>query len=86
MNPEKSGVYGWAAIAGFVVAWDVLAPESLSHAFERARESENPLVRIAAIGGLAITAAHLMGAISRDYDPFYLLVDRVISQPTNDEV
>lgn len=57
-------------LAGFVVAWDAYADETLSNAFMRARESENRLTRIASVGALAITACHLMDYLPEKYDPF----------------
>lgn len=82
-NPESHvGAAGWAAIGAFVVAFDVLSNESLTRAFERARESDNRAIRALALGGLALTTAHLVGGIiPREVDPFYRLVDRYGNQP-----
>ena len=62
------GTVGWCFIGGFVLAWDVLAPETLSHAVDRALE--HPIGRYAAIGAVAITGAHLLNIIPEQYDPF----------------
>ena len=77
------GTAGWAAIGGFVVAFDLLSNESLTHAFERARESDNMAVKALALGTLAVTTAHLVGVIPRQVDPFYRILDR-ISSTTSD--
>ena len=77
MSAEKFGTTGWVAIAAGVAAFDFLAPETLSSAFRRGRESESPAVRIATIGALAITTAHLMGTFDalglERYDPFNVI-------------
>lgn len=60
----------WAAIGVSVAAFDLLTPgETLSSCFARARENEKPLVRIAAVGALAVTAAHLMEWLPEKADP-----------------
>lgn len=65
---EHAGTVGWIAIAAGVAAFDYFAPETLSHAVDRALE--RPYGRYAAIGGVAITAAHLLNLIPDQYDPF----------------
>lgn len=78
-NPEShSGTVGWACLAGFVLAWDVLAPETLSGAVDRALD--HPVGRIVAIGGVAVTGAHLLNVLPEAYDPFvqgFNLLDNV---------
>jgi hypothetical protein len=74
MTPERLGSSKWVAIAAGVAVADLLVPgESLSSAFRRARESEHPAVRVAAIGGLALTAAHLLDLLPANADPFNLI-------------
>lgn len=76
MKPEASGAMKWATIGLTVVALDLLVPgETLTSAFRRAREHEHPLVRVAALGGLAITAAHLMDRLG-PVDPFNLTIEQ----------
>lgn len=65
---EHAGTYGWAALALGVLVFDRYAPETLSHAVDRALE--RPHGRYAAIGGIVITAAHLLNIIPDQYDPF----------------
>ena len=74
ISPERSGGIGWLGIATGVVAWDIMAPESLTHAFHRGME--NPRTRPLVLGALAITAAHLLEVIPRQYDPFYIFIDK----------
>lgn len=62
------GTLGWGIVAGFVVAWDVLAPETLSHAVDRALE--RPIGKYAAIGAVAVTGAHLLNVLPESIDPF----------------
>lgn len=74
MSPEQLGTGKWLAIAASVAAFDLLVPgETLSSAFRRARESESPVVKAAALGGLALTAAHLMDWLPESVDPFNLI-------------
>lgn len=74
MSPEKSGVIGWGLVAGTVFVADRYLPESMTHAFHRGME--NPVSRPFVLGALAVTAAHLLDVIPRQYDPFYLTIDR----------
>lgn len=71
---EHAGTYGWIALAAGVAAFDYLSPETLSSAVDRALE--RPRGRYAAIGAVAITAAHLLNIIPEQYDPFKLLPSR----------
>lgn len=70
-HESHAGTYGWIALAAGVAAFDYLAPETLSHAVDRALE--RPYGRIAAIGAVAVTAAHLLNLIPREYDPFVMI-------------
>lgn len=77
-NEGHSGTYGWAAIGLFVLAFDYLSEESLTHAFHRG--IENPRSRAFVLGTLAVTSLHLLDLIPHspvELDPFYLLIDRV---------
>ena len=74
MNKEHAGSYGWAGIGLGVITFDLLAPESLSHAFQRGMDSK---YRPVMLGALAITAAHLLDIIPDQYDPFHLTIDRI---------
>lgn len=82
MSPELAGTGKWVAIAASVAAFDLLVPgETLSSAFRRARESESPVIRAAALGSLALTAAHLMEWLPPRADPF-CLIDRKFHERT----
>jgi len=71
-SPEDSarliGHLGWAALAAGVIAWDVLAEETLSSAFRRGLDNNHlrPLV----VGAWALTTCHLMGVLPERVDPF----------------
>lgn len=67
-EPSHVGTMGWAMIGAFVIAWDIMAPETLSGAVDRALD--HPIGRIAAIGGVAVTGAHLLNLLPDQYDPF----------------
>lgn len=58
-NPEsRIGSVGWIGLTVGIVAWDVLAPETLSSAFDR--YLDHPVKKYAAIGAVAVTGAHLL--------------------------
>lgn len=67
-NESRAGTYGWIALAAGVAAFDRFSNETLSHAMDRALE--RPYGRYAAIGAVAVTAAHLLNVIPEQYDPF----------------
>jgi len=84
MSPERLGTGKWVAIGASVAALDLLVPgETLSSAFKRAHEHENPLVRAAAIGGLAVTAAHLLRVLPPAVDPYNLIERRCRGRQIN---
>jgi hypothetical protein len=70
---EKTGKYAWTAIGIFVCVYDVFGNDTLTAAFKRG--AENPVTRPYVYGALGVTALHLMGAIPRNLDPFYLVID-----------
>lgn len=60
-NPEsRAGNYGWVGLAAGVIAWDVLAPETLSSAADR--YLKHPIGKYIALGATAIVAAHVVNA------------------------
>ncbi len=67
---SHAGTYGWVGIVAGVVAWDILAPETLSGAVDRALESKRGYL---AIGAITLTAAHLLNVIPDPIDPFKLI-------------
>jgi hypothetical protein len=76
-NETHIGTLGLVAIIGSVVLWDVYAEETISHAY--GRYLDNPRTRLAAVGLLAITGAHLLRALPHhpiELDPFYWSIDR----------
>lgn len=64
------GTVGWGLIAGFVLAWDLAAPETLSSAVDRALETDTG--RLLAVGAVAVTGAHLLNMLPERHDPFVL--------------
>ena len=77
METSKSGTYGWALLGGFVLAWDLLAPETLSSAADRALE--HPVGKFVAYGVGAVTVAHVFNVFDQlgleKYDPFLVGFD-----------
>jgi DNA polymerase III psi subunit len=76
MEREKVGTVGWGLLTAGVIAWDLLAPETLSGAVDRALEHNR--MKYVAIGAVAITAAHLLNGFERlgieALDPFHHLL------------
>lgn len=79
---EHAPAYGWAVLAGYVLAFDIFAPATLSEGVDRALD--HPVGKYAAIGGVAVTGAHLLNVYDRlgleQYDPFvqaFNVLDRV---------
>lgn len=65
-HESRAGTVAWLTIGAFVVAWDLLAPETLSHAYERTRNDR--LARAATLLGTAAVVGHLTGVIPDRYD------------------
>jgi hypothetical protein len=69
----KGGGAGWLVVGTVVVAWDVVAPETLSAAFQRARSSPVGFaVLVVAWGALT---GHLFQLLPGRADPFNAPVD-----------
>lgn len=56
--PSRAANVGFALLAAGVVAWEVLAPETLSSGFDR--YLDHPIGKYVAIGGVALLGAHLL--------------------------
>lgn len=65
-EPSKAGTWGWIALVAGVVAFDLLAPETMSNAFRRGLKSHELLT----LGAWAITSAHLLNILPEEVDPF----------------
>ena len=48
--------------------WDIYSPQTLSSGVDR--YLEHPVKRIAAIGAVALTSAHLLNLLPEKYDAF----------------
>ncbi len=64
------GSIGWVAIAAGVLAWDLLADETLTDAFRRAHA--HPASRVVVVAAWAVLTGHLFGLIPDKADPFYV--------------
>lgn len=60
---SHAGDWGWVGLTAGVIAWDTLAPETLSHAVDR--YLEHPMGKVLAIGAIAITAGHLLNVFDK---------------------
>ncbi|HUB42198.1 MAG TPA: hypothetical protein VMA72_25385 [Streptosporangiaceae bacterium] len=69
----KGGGAGWIVVGTVVVAWDLVAPETLSAAFQRARSSPVGFAVLAVTWG-ALTG-HLFRVLPVQADPFNAPVD-----------
>lgn len=74
---SHAGTYGWIALGAYVAAFDLLSPETLSSAVDRALEHKT--MRYLAIGGTALVGAHLLNFIKPEYDPLIITADLVKS-------
>lgn len=68
---RDTGWPGWVLIAAGVTAWDALAPETMSHAFQRGSGRPTSLTAQALVW--AYLTAHLFGVIPAEWDPLEML-------------
>lgn len=68
---SHAGNWGWVGLTAGVVAWDILAPETLSNAVDR--YMDDPFGRVAVLGTVAIVGAHLLNLFPEQYDPIELI-------------
>lgn len=73
MEKPKPSTVAWCGLAAGVAAYDILCPpgETMSEGVDRLLE--HPHKRIAALGAIAITAAHLANILPEKIDPFHHL-------------
>lgn len=72
LEPKHRALYWWLGMAATVAAWDLARPEdTITSSFRRGWD--NPYIRPLQAAVLGVTAAHLMGLIKREHDPFYLI-------------
>jgi hypothetical protein len=64
---NHAGTIGWGLLAAYVIAWDVLAPETLSHAVDRALDHKAMKYVAWGVGG--IVSGHLFNVIPEKLDP-----------------
>lgn len=69
------GLVKWATLGACVGVLEFVGEESLTHAFERALDHK--VMKYVALGGLALTGAHLLGVLPREIDPYYMMQDRI---------
>lgn len=70
-NETKLGTLSWLAVGATVLGAEILGEESLTHAFRRglANDRYRPIL----LGGMAITALHLMDKLPKPADPFVMI-------------
>lgn len=71
MNKLRPSTKAWIGLGAYVAAYDILAPkgETLSEGVDRMLEHDK--CKYVAIGGVALTAAHLINLLPPKYDPFH---------------
>lgn len=74
MERPRPSTVGWALLIGGVALWDFLCPEgeTLSEGVDHALE--HPIGKYFALGGIAVTAAHLANVLPDNIDPIHQLV------------
>lgn len=73
---NHAGTYGWAGLAAYIIAYDVLAPETLTHAAERGLDHSKAM-RVAVWAGAGIVAGHVLRVYPREYDPLQRTADYI---------
>lgn len=68
----EAGTAGWLGLAAAVVAWDLLAPETLSSAFRRSRTG--PVRRVVIGAAWAVLTAHLFEVFPPEHDPLHIFM------------
>lgn len=75
-NPESTcGTYGWIGLATAVALWDIYAPETLSHAVDRALDHKYMKYIAWGIGG--VVTGHCLNVIPNQFDPIQRLGESV---------
>jgi len=64
---SKFGTVGWIGLGVYVATFDALAPETLSHAVDRALE--HPIGKVAVPLAIGTVAGHLMNVFPESIDP-----------------
>ena len=72
---RDEGIKKWAVLGAVIATLEFVGDETLTSAFERARE--HPVGKYVALGGLAVTGAHLLGVMPREIDPYYFVQDTI---------
>lgn len=65
------GAAGWAVLAAGIVAWDLLAPETLSASFRKAHD--HPASAAAVTVAWALLTAHLWNVLPQAADPLHVI-------------
>jgi hypothetical protein len=72
---HQSGTTGWVMVAAGVIAWDLLAQETMSSAVHRA--CSTPQGTVLFIAGWGILTAHLLAVLPEKADPLMILLKAV---------
>lgn len=72
VEESHSATLGWAAIGAGVLAWDLMAPETLSEAVDRSLKKH----RTTTVLAVSATALHLLNLIPERVDPIHQIGKR----------
>lgn len=72
---STAGTYGWISLATAVAIWDIYAPETLSHAVDRALDHKYMKYIAWGIGG--IVTGHCLNVLPNAVDPIHQIAKRV---------
>ena len=67
-----TGGMGWLVLAGAVLVWDALAPETLSAAFRRATDTPGSMA--VTVAAWALVTAHLFQVLPSRADPLEIVL------------
>ncbi len=62
---------GWALIGAGVLIWDLVGPETMSDAFDRARERQ--VSRALVVAGWTVLTLHLFNKLPAKLDPLHMI-------------
>lgn len=71
MENGNEGTLGWAAVGGAVLAFELISPETMSEAVDRALGRSPWLTRLA----IGVVALHLLNLLPPQIDPLHQITN-----------
>lgn len=72
---RDEGLQKWIFLGASIAVLEYIGEESLTNAYNRCLT--HSIGRYVALGGLAVTGAHLLGVMPREIDPYYFIQDKL---------